>query len=252
MAIQASPDASPTDSELEKGGLEKESQDERREDIEEPDDGTLTEPRAIRKAGSGEQSLRLHPQLQQTRSRSSARSGRSYTDGYTHFEHEDASKPDDVARGPGEEDKEFEVQFNGDADPWNPKNKTTLRKWCIVLIGCACSLCVTCASALYTSTYDQMEKEFNINREVATVGLTTYVCGLGLGPMFLSPLSEFYGRRNIYICAFGMFFIWLIPCAVAPDIGSMLFFRESPMVLEICPRRTLILDCERFHRWAGR
>ncbi|KAK3047591.1 hypothetical protein LTR09_010975 [Extremus antarcticus] len=70
-----------------------------------------------------------------------------------------------------------------------------------------------------------MEQEFHISREVATVGLTTYVCGLGLGPMILSPLSEFYGRRIIYICAFGMFFVWLIPCAVAPNIAAMLIFR---------------------------
>ena len=56
--------------------------------------------------------------------------------------------------------------------------------------------------------YLQLEKEFHISQEVATVGLTTYVLGLGLGPMFLSPLSEFYGRRTIYLWAFGMFFIW--------------------------------------------
>ena len=70
-----------------------------------------------------------------------------------------------------------------------------------------------------------MEEDFSISRELATVGLTTYVCGLGLGPMVLSPLSEFYGRRPIYIGAFGMFFIWLIPCAVAQNIQTMLIVR---------------------------
>lgn len=165
---------------------------------------------------------RLQAPLSHSRSRSSARSIRSHTDGYTHFHDKDE---DPEENGQERQGKEFEVHFDGDADPFNPKNRSTHQKWAIVLIGSLCSLCVTCASALYTSTYDQMEKEFNISREVATVGLTTYVCGLGLGPMFLSPLSEFYGRRIIYICAFGMFFIWLIPCAVAPDIGSMLFFR---------------------------
>ena len=43
--------------------------------------------------------------------------------------------------------------------------------------------------------------------------------------MFLSPLSEFYGRRNIYLCAFGMYFVWLIPCAVAQNIQTMLVVR---------------------------
>lgn len=77
----------------------------------------------------------------------------------------------------------------------------------------------------YTSTYNQLEKEFHVSREVAVLGLTTFVCGLGLGPMFLSPLSEFYGRRIIYLCAFGMYFIWLIPCAVANNIATMLVVR---------------------------
>ena len=43
--------------------------------------------------------------------------------------------------------------------------------------------------------------------------------------MFLAPLSEFYGRRIVYIIAFGMYLIWLIPCALAPNIGAMLVVR---------------------------
>ena len=165
---------------------------------------------------------RLRAPLEQIRSHSSARSARSHTDGYSHFAEEDHDDvPGSRERTQGNS-KEFEVKFNGDDDPENPRSLPTWRKWTIVLIGSFCSLCVTCASALYTSTYTQMEDEYHIGRELATVGLTTYVCGLGLGPMFLGPLSEFYGRRIIYLCAFGGFIIWMIPCAVAPDIGSML------------------------------
>lgn len=150
--------------------------------------------------------------LSQTRSRSSAR---SQTDGYSHLRYNgDEEKQQPTQEKPpigvdADEGKEFEVQFDGDSDPWNPKTRySTLRKWTIVLTGSGCSLCVTCASALYTSTYIQLEKDFHVSREVATIGLTTYVCGLGLGPMFLAPLSEFFGRRNVYLSAFGMFFIW--------------------------------------------
>ncbi|KAK3678613.1 hypothetical protein LTR78_001911 [Recurvomyces mirabilis] len=170
-----------------------------------------------------------HLQAQRTHSTArSTRSHHSYTDGYTHFGHEDEEKRDRSAVPAGDDvdpEKQYEVQFDGDADPLSPRNKSTFRKWLIVIIISASSLCVTCASALYTSTYQQMEKEFHISREVATLGLTTYVVGLGCGPMFLSPLSEFYGRRIVYICAFGMYFIWLIPCAVAQNIQTMLVVR---------------------------
>ncbi|KAH9810758.1 efflux pump atB-like [Teratosphaeria destructans] len=164
-------------------------------------------------------------------SHSSARSHKSFTDGYWHSDDRDEAAnhhkqvrrtPDNASPDP---EKEFEVTFDGDADPYSPKNRSRWRKWTIVLILAGSSLCVTCASALYTSTYAQLEVEFHVSREAATVGLTTFVCGLGLGPMFLSPLSEFYGRRIVYLGAFGVFFIWLIPCAVANNIATMLVVR---------------------------
>jgi multidrug resistance protein len=49
--------------------------------------------------------------------------------------------------------------------------------------------------------------------------------GLGIGPMLLGPLSEFYGRRPIYIVSFTFFLIWIIPSAVAKNIQTMLIAR---------------------------
>ena len=95
----------------------------------------------------------------------------------------------------------------------------------IVAIVSSGSTCVTCASSMYTLTYNQITTEFQISREVATLGLSLFVIGLGLGPMILGPLSEFYGRRPIYIISFGFFLIWLIPCAVAKNIGTELVSR---------------------------
>ena len=90
--------------------------------------------------------------------------------------------------------KTFEVQWDGADDPTDPKNMSKLRKWIIVLILSAGSTCVTCTSSMYTSTYDQLTSEFHISRVVATVGLSLFVIGLGLAPLVLAPLSEFYGK----------------------------------------------------------
>ena len=220
-------ETSPNESEVEKCEFEKANglNGPREEEEEEEEQ---REPRSTEIAQTGQPDPCLRPPARSTRSHSSARSQRSYTDGYAHFEHTDDAEKQKQAAEMGEAadtGKEFEVAFDGDSDPMSPRNKTTLRKWGIVLIGSSCSLCVTCASALYTSTYVQLEREFGVSRELATLGLTTFVCGLGLGPMFLSPLSEFYGRRIIFICAFGMYFIWLIPCAVAQNIQTMLVVR---------------------------
>ncbi|KAI7028448.1 MFS general substrate transporter, partial [Hortaea werneckii] len=225
------PETSPAYSDLEKTETERDhGHGSKREEVEDEDENGEDRARSMETVREGQPHLYLRTPVQQTRSRSwsSARSHNSYTDGYTHFtgdEEEAQSRGQDKRVADGDDpEKQFEVKFDED-DVMNPKNKSTPRKWLVVVIIAFSSLCVTCASALYTSTYQQLEPEFGVSREVATVGLTTFVCGLGLGPMFLSPLSEFYGRRIIYLCAFGMYFVWLIPCAVAQNIQTMLIVR---------------------------
>jgi MFS family permease len=80
-------------------------------------------------------------------------------------------------------------------------------------------------SSMYTVIYEQIMPQFNSSREVATLGLSLFVGGLGLGPMVLAPLSEFYGRRPIYIYSLIIFVIWLIPCAVAGNMATLLVGR---------------------------
>ena len=173
-------------------------------------------------------------QVRSQRSHVSTRSYRQYVDGHGTFFSENSEKgSDDEAdlstdQGPSElksAQQKFEVGWDGDDDPINPKNMNTAKKWLVVIMLALGSLCVTCTSSLYTTTYDQMDKEFENSRIVATLGLTLFVFGLGLSPMILGPLSEFYGRRPIYIFAYIFFTIWLIPCALAKNIQTMLVAR---------------------------
>lgn len=70
-----------------------------------------------------------------------------------------------------------------------------------------------------------MEAEFGNSRIVSVLGLSTFVLGIALGPMFFSPLSEFYGRRPIYLVAWTMYVIWIIPETVAQNIATMIVGR---------------------------
>lgn len=49
---------------------------------------------------------------------------------------------------PVQDEKHFTVDWDGDGDPMNPKNKTEARKWMVVIILAFGSYCVTNASAL--------------------------------------------------------------------------------------------------------
>ncbi|KAJ4419745.1 hypothetical protein N0V82_004788, partial [Gnomoniopsis sp. IMI 355080] len=131
--------------------------------------------------------------------------------------------PEAQRRKPGADP--FEVGFDGgDADPWCPRSLPTPRKWLIVTMASAGSFCVTCASSIYTSTYTQMDAEFGCSHLVATLGLSMFVLGIALGPVW-SPLSEFYGRRPIYLAAFAAFTIFIVPCAVAKNIETIIITR---------------------------
>lgn len=139
---------------------------------------------------------------------------------------EDDSDRQNAASGatPPEKDP-YEVGWeNGDSDPGNPRSLPYWRKWSIVIITSIGSFCVTNASSIYTSTYDQMDAEFGNSRIVATLGLSFFVLGIALGP-FWSPLAEFYGRRPIYLVSFAAFLVWLIPSAVAQNIQTMIVAR---------------------------
>ncbi|KZF22519.1 MFS general substrate transporter [Xylona heveae TC161] len=160
------------------------------------------------------------------RSRQSLTHARSYgSDYYGCSTPADVEDPNAEPESPEAAEKEFEVQWDGDQDPLNPRSFQTGRKWIITIICSLASFCVTCVSSIYSTTYDQITKEFHVSREVATLGLSMFVVGLGLGPMWLGPLSEFYGRRPIYWVSFTLFFIWLIPCAVAKNIQTMIIAR---------------------------
>src|ERR1700724_3133939 len=93
----------------------------------------------------------------------------------------------------------------------------------------------------------QIEEEFHVSQVVAILGLSTFVLGLAFGPctpchrtnltiVFLGPLSEFYGRKPIYIVSYFFFLsrlprewrltvVWQIPTAVARNIETIIITR---------------------------
>ncbi|KAI9926656.1 hypothetical protein MW887_003749 [Aspergillus wentii] len=167
--------------------------------------------------------------LHKTHSNASRSMERSWSlnDGYScHAGDEQKGEPGDEEAHVAKADDlpAFTVGWDED-DPMNPRNMSTARRWMIVSIVSLGSLCVTCTSSMYTVTYDQLTVEFNCSRLVATLGLSFFIFGLAVGPLVLGPLSEFYGRRYIYIASFSFFLIWLIPCAVAKNIQTMIICR---------------------------
>ncbi|KAK5995170.1 Ascochitine biosynthesis cluster MFS transporter [Cladobotryum mycophilum] len=77
----------------------------------------------------------------------------------------------------------------------NPRNFPSWQKWVMVSIVSCSSLCVTCTSALYSSTYNQITVQFHASELAVTVGLSLFIFGMGLGPMLVAPISEVTNSR---------------------------------------------------------
>ncbi|OBT97453.1 hypothetical protein VE01_04366 [Pseudogymnoascus verrucosus] len=131
----------------------------------------------------------------------------------------------EAVEGVAKEDPFIVGWKRGDADPLSPRSWSIWQKWTIVLINSVAAVCVTCTSSIYTATYAQILPEFHSSQIVATLGLSLFILGLGFGPMLLAPLSEFYGRRPIYLVSFAFFIIWIISSAAAHNMATMLTAR---------------------------
>ncbi|KAK7920164.1 major facilitator superfamily transporter [Apiospora marii] len=174
-----------------------------------------------RRASAGSDMRRPRPRSSSSLARIRSNNGHGVGD-----DTDDTAVPDEQ-EGAAREKNPFEVAFEGDHDPYCPRSMSLMHKWVIVIVVGLGSLCLTCVSSIYTTTYSQMNPEFGISTIVGTLGLSTFVLGIALGPLLMSPLSEFFGRRPIYLSAGsrGMFLIWLIPSAVAKNAATMIVAR---------------------------
>ncbi|KAF7535529.1 hypothetical protein G7054_g5280 [Neopestalotiopsis clavispora] len=123
-------------------------------------------------------------------------------------------------------------------DPENPKNWSKAYKWwCTMVVAMTCFV-VALASAVITADLDAPAEELGVSKEVSLLAITVFVVGFGVGPMVFAPLSEVYGRRVIYGSTLLLAVIFIIPCAVAPNIATLIVCRaidgiafSAPMTL---------------------
>ena len=68
---------------------------------------------------------------------------------------------------------------------------------------------------------------FGVSQVKATLGLTLFVAGYGLGPMIWAPMSEIpqIGRNPVYIGTLIVFVIFQVPTALAVNFAMLLCFR---------------------------
>jgi hypothetical protein len=60
---------------------------------------------------------------------------------------------------------------------------------------------------------------------LGTLMVTIYILGFAVGPLFLGPLSEVYGRYPVVILSTWFLNVWILGGALAPTMGSLIAMR---------------------------
>ncbi|GAA5918369.1 hypothetical protein JCM1841_002191 [Sporobolomyces salmonicolor] len=110
-------------------------------------------------------------------------------------------------------------------DPENPFNWSSRRKWQTCLIACVFTLVVAYCGTAFAMGNESMMADLHCSREVATLGLSVFPLGFGLGPLFTAPLSEAYGRYPMYFISCLVYLIFFIPIAYGQNIQTVVVSR---------------------------
>ncbi|KAJ5981058.1 hypothetical protein N7481_008356 [Penicillium waksmanii] len=110
-------------------------------------------------------------------------------------------------------------------DPDNPRHWPKLKKWYITCLVSMLNVFTTWCAGGISSGATGIQEEFGVSSEITTLGLSLYVLGYAIGPVLLAPLSEYFGRQPVYTVSWFLLFIFQLPLALAPNIGTILVCR---------------------------
>lgn len=128
------------------------------------------------------------------------------------------------------------VDWNSLDDPRRPLNWTNKSKWLNCGIISVLTFLTPLASSMPAPAVPGIMRDFeSTNATLASFIVSIYILGYALGPLFIAPMSEVYGRMPVYHTCNILFVVWTIACAVAPNLGALLVFRLLAGIAGSCP-----------------
>ncbi|KAF5521393.1 Polyamine transporter 4 [Colletotrichum aenigma] len=91
----------------------------------------------------------------------------------------------------------------------NPQNWSHLAKVLHTMIPCFLAFEITFSTSITVPATAQIMTEFSVSRTRSLIPLTLYTLGIAVGPVFIAPFSEVFGRKWIYFstCTFLLAFL---------------------------------------------
>ncbi|EPE04833.1 cycloheximide resistance protein [Ophiostoma piceae UAMH 11346] len=135
-----------------------------------------------------------------------------------------------------DEDDPNIVGWDGPDDPENPYNWPTWRK----VLNCGLISILTfvmpLASSIFAPGVPALMAEFkSSSNELGAFVVSVYILGFAFGPLLIAPLSEIYGRNPVYHVCNVCFIAFVVGCAKAPSLNSLIAFRFLSGIFGSCP-----------------
>ncbi|KAK9377698.1 major facilitator superfamily domain-containing protein [Lipomyces chichibuensis] len=138
----------------------------------------------------------------------------------------DAASVYSSVKDKGAEDSDrYLVVFEGDDDPYCPLNWSFKKKSFTTMMYASCTFGPQFASSVYGPVVDDVAALYNVSQEVAMLGVSLFVLGVGFGPMLFAPISEVYGRKIGVIVPFFISGLFAIGVATANNLQTVLIMR---------------------------
>ncbi|KAG5981755.1 hypothetical protein E4U55_002584 [Claviceps digitariae] len=126
--------------------------------------------------------------------------------------------------GQGTPESPFLVEFLPD-DARNPMTFPRPYKWFITLTTAVSTLAISFTSSAYSGSVSQVNKEFHAPNQVAILGVSLFVLGFAIGPLFWAPFSELYGRQKLFFITYMVLTAFNAAGAAAPNMTALIVLR---------------------------
>ncbi|KAL1646891.1 hypothetical protein SLS58_003026 [Diplodia intermedia] len=101
----------------------------------------------------------------------------------------------------------------------------TWYKWYILSVIFVIQCSMNFNASIYANGISGLEEHFGISAQAARCGQLIFLVAYAFGCELWAPWSEEYGRRPILQWSLGLVNLWSIPCAVAPNFGTIMVCR---------------------------
>ncbi|KAL8863555.1 MAG: hypothetical protein Q9178_000236 [Gyalolechia marmorata] len=119
-----------------------------------------------------------------------------------------------------------QVTWDGPDNLQNPKNWSTKQRWAATIVVSSFTFISPVSSSMVAPAIPAIAKDFDITNKVESqMVLSIFVLAYAIGPLFLGPLSEVYGRVPVLQLANVIYLIFNTACGACRNKGEMIAFR---------------------------